>query len=92
MTTLVQEYLTQSGRVIRARSDEDPPIPVPPGEEPPPPVREPPDTPVIGPDGPVREPGPDEPRRLSIANKLSWRKVVSSRGRFFRSNKVICRG
>ena len=29
------------------RSDEDPPIPLPPGEEPPPPVQEPPDKPVI---------------------------------------------
>jgi hypothetical protein len=47
-----------------ARSDEDPPIPIPPGEEPPPPVKEPPDTPVIAPDSPVREPGPTEPRRL----------------------------
>jgi hypothetical protein len=46
------------------RSDEDPPIPIPPGEEPPPPVKEPPDTPVIAPDSPVREPGPAEPRRL----------------------------
>jgi hypothetical protein len=46
------------------RSDEDPPIPIPPGEDPPPPVKEPPDKPVITPDGPVREPGPQEPRRL----------------------------
>jgi hypothetical protein len=46
------------------RSDEDLPIPIPPGEEPPPPVKEPPDTPVIAPDSPVREPGPAEPRRL----------------------------
>lgn len=48
----------------RMRSDEDPPIPIPPGEEPPPPVQEPPDKPVITPDSPVREPGPQEPRRL----------------------------
>lgn len=47
-----------------ARSDEDPPIPIPPGEDPPPPVQEPPDKPVIAPDSPVREPGPQEPRRL----------------------------
>ena len=49
---------------IRLRSDEDPPIPIPPGEEPPPPVQEPPDKPVTQPEGPVREPGPREPRRL----------------------------
>ncbi len=49
---------------MRMRSDEDPPIPIPPGEEPPAPVKEPPDTPVIAPDSPVREPGPAEPRRL----------------------------
>jgi hypothetical protein len=49
---------------LHMRSDEDPPIPIPPGEEPPPPVKEPPDTPVIAPDSPVREPGPAEPRRL----------------------------
>lgn len=46
------------------RSDEDPPLPTPPGEDPPPPVQEPPDKPVVGPDAPVREPGPREPRRL----------------------------
>ena len=45
------------------RSDEDPPIPIPPGEDPPPPIQEPPDKPVL-PDAPVREPGPREPRRL----------------------------
>ncbi len=49
---------------IYLRSDEDPPIPIPPGEEPPPPIEEPPDKPVVGPDAPVREPGPSEPRRL----------------------------
>jgi hypothetical protein len=49
---------------LRMRSDEDPPIPMPPGEEPPPPIQEPPDKPIVGPDGPVREPGPREPRRL----------------------------
>ena len=47
------------------RSDEDPHIPMPPGEDPPP-IQEPPDKPVIGPDGPVREPGPREPKRLSM--------------------------
>lgn len=46
------------------RTDEDPPIPIPPGEDPPPPVNEPPDTPVMDPDAPVREPGPLEPTRL----------------------------
>jgi hypothetical protein len=50
--------------VVHLRSDEDPPIPIPPGEEPPPPIEEPPDKPVIGPEAPVREPGPREPRRL----------------------------
>ncbi|HKD84801.1 MAG TPA: hypothetical protein VKB58_08640 [Terriglobales bacterium] len=49
---------------MHMRSDEDPPIPTPPGEDPPPPVREPPDKPVIGPDAPVREPEPRQPRRL----------------------------
>jgi hypothetical protein len=49
---------------MRMRSDEDPPIPLPPGEDPPPPVQEPPDKPVVTPDSPVREPGPAEPRRL----------------------------
>ena len=49
---------------IHLRSDEDPPIPLPPGEEPPPPIEEPPDKPVVGPDGPVREPGPNEPKRM----------------------------
>lgn len=46
------------------RSDEDLPIPVPPGEDPPPPVQEPPDTPIVEPGSPVHEPGPSEPRRL----------------------------
>ena len=55
-----------SSREIQMRQDEDPPIPIPPGEEPPPPVQEPPDKPVTGPDGPVREPGPREPRRLAL--------------------------
>ncbi len=50
--------------LVEARSDEEPPIPIPPGEEPPPPIEEPPDKPVVGPDAPVREPGPREPRRL----------------------------
>ncbi|MGC2109540.1 MAG: hypothetical protein WA655_08485 [Candidatus Korobacteraceae bacterium] len=51
-------------QAIHLRRDEDPPIPIPPGEEPPPPIQEPPDKPVTEPDGPVREPGPREPRRL----------------------------
>ncbi len=46
------------------RSDVDSPIPVPPGEDLPSPVKEPPDKPVLEPDNPVREPGPDEPTRL----------------------------
>jgi hypothetical protein len=49
---------------LAMRTDEDPPIPIPPGEEPPPPIQEPPDKPVIEPGSPVREPGPREPRRL----------------------------
>lgn len=56
--------LTSIGNDIVLRSDEDPPIPIPPGEDPPPPIQEPPDKPVVGPDGPVREPGPREPKRL----------------------------
>ncbi len=51
-------------QTIHLRRDEDPPIPIPPGEDPPPPIQEPPDKPVIAPDAPVREPGPSEPRRL----------------------------
>lgn len=46
------------------RSDEDTPIPVPPGEDLPSPVKEPPDKPELEPDYPVREPGPEEPTRL----------------------------
>jgi hypothetical protein len=46
------------------RSDEDIPLPVPPGEDPPSPIGEPPDEPIVGPDGPVRDPGPREPQRL----------------------------
>ena len=46
------------------RSDEDTPIPVPPGEDLPAPVKEPPDKPVQEPDYPVQEPGPAEPTRL----------------------------
>ena len=46
------------------RRDEDTPIPVPPGEDLPSPVKEPPDKPVLEPDNPVREPGPEEPTRL----------------------------
>jgi hypothetical protein len=62
----MQTMLTSQENVMTwmLRSDEDPPIPIPPGEDPPPPVKEPPDTPVIAPDSPVREPGPQEPRRL----------------------------
>ena len=49
----------------RLRSDEDPPpIPIPPGEDPPPPIHEPPDRPTAGPDSPVREPDPPQHRRL----------------------------
>ena len=51
------------------RSDEDSPVPVPPGEDLPSPVKEPPDQPVLEPDHPVREPGPDEPRRLRTSRK-----------------------
>jgi hypothetical protein len=49
---------------IVLRSDEEPPVPMPPGEEPPPPVKEPPDKPVTEPDAPVREPGPRQPQRM----------------------------
>jgi hypothetical protein len=52
------------GNAMQVRRDEDPPSPIPPGEEPPPPIEEPPNKPVVGPDTPVREPGPPEPRRL----------------------------
>jgi hypothetical protein len=38
------------------REEEDDPLPIPPGEDPPPPVKEPPDKPVTRPDGPVDEP------------------------------------
>ena len=55
----------QAAPEVSLRSDEDLPIPIPPGEEPPPPIQEPPDKPVVGPEGPVREPGPRELRRLS---------------------------
>ena len=54
---------------ILFRQDDDPPIPMPPGEEPPPPVKEPPDKPVLEPDAPVREPGPREPRRMECVAK-----------------------
>ena len=54
----------ENAMALTMRSDEDPPIPIPPGEDPPPPIQEPPDKPVITPDGPLREPGPQEPRRL----------------------------
>ncbi len=63
--------------LIKARSDEDPPIPIPPGEEPPPPIEEPPDKPVVGPDAPVREPGPREPRRLSFRRSVASLRFVS---------------
>lgn len=49
---------------VSLRSDEDPPVPTPPGEDPPPPVQEPPDKPVLEPDAPVREPGPRPPQKL----------------------------
>lgn len=46
------------------RSDQDPPIPIPPGEDLPSPINEPPDTPVLDPHHPVGEPDPVEPTRL----------------------------
>jgi hypothetical protein len=46
------------------RSDEDTPLPIPPGEDLPSPVKEPPDTPVLEPDHPVRDPDPQQPTRL----------------------------
>lgn len=46
------------------RSDQDPPIPLPPGEDKSSPINEPPDTPVLDPDSPVGEPDPVEPTRL----------------------------
>ena len=58
------DAFNDSRRSLHLRSDEEPPLPVPPGEEPPPPVKEPPDKPVVGPDGPVQEPGPRGPTRL----------------------------
>lgn len=61
-TTVIAAQSDSDSMILR--SDEDPPIPMPPGEDPPPPVQEPPDKPVIAPDSPVREPGPHEPRRL----------------------------
>ena len=64
MMMKMQNYRVQQDGRFALRSDEDPPIPIPPGEDPPPPIKEPPDTPVITPDSPVREPGPQEPRRL----------------------------
>jgi hypothetical protein len=54
----------RNDNMVYLRSDEEPPIPIPPGEQPPPPIEEPPDKPVIGPDAPVSEPGPREPKRL----------------------------
>jgi hypothetical protein len=60
---LASKSLEVSDR-LEMRSDEDPPIPIPPGEDPPPPVQEPPDKPIIDPGSPVQEPGPREPRRL----------------------------
>jgi hypothetical protein len=59
-----KDTLRPTNHQLEMRSDEDPPIPIPPGEDPPPPVQEPPDKPVVAPDSPVREPGPREPRRL----------------------------
>jgi len=49
---------------IHFRREQEDPLPVPPGQEPPPPVKEPPDTPVVGPDGPVDESRLPEPKRL----------------------------
>lgn len=49
---------------VSLRSDEDPPVPTPPGEDPPPPIQEPPDKPVLEPDAPVREPDPHPPQRM----------------------------
>jgi len=40
------------------REEEDDPLPIPPGEDPPRPVKDPPDKPVSGPDAPVQEPDP----------------------------------
>ncbi len=52
------------GAHVYLRREQEDPLPIPPGQEPPPPVKEPPDKPVVGPDGPVDEPGPAEPTRL----------------------------
>jgi hypothetical protein len=49
---------------ILLRTEDDPPIPTPPGEDPPPPVQEPPDKPILEPNAPVREPGPRQPQRM----------------------------
>ncbi len=49
-----------SRTAMDCRQDEEEPLPVPAGEEPPPPVKEPPDKPVVGPNRPVDEPGPDK--------------------------------
>ena len=45
-----------SRTAMYGKQEEDDPLPVPPGENPPPPVKEPPDKPVTGPKGPVDEP------------------------------------
>jgi len=45
---------------VYGRQDEEEPLPVPPGEDPPPPVKEPPDKPVGQPGTPVDEPDPRE--------------------------------
>ena len=50
------------GRDVRRK--DDPPIPIPPDQDPPSPVEEPPDGPITDPGGPVREPEPEEPKRL----------------------------
>ncbi len=53
-----------SHTIVYGRRSEEDPLPVPPGEDPPPPIKEPPDKPVVGPHGPVDEPGRREPTRL----------------------------
>jgi len=54
------EIFAYSITIAHCRQDEEDPLPVPPGEEPPPPIKEPPDKPAVGPDAPVYDPGRDE--------------------------------
>jgi hypothetical protein len=70
---IVAQGRSRSGPVLRwqlpiadkiLRRDEDPPIPIPPGEDLPSPIKEPPDGPVDDPPGPMREPGPEPPTHL----------------------------